>query len=154
MPAAERRAASRTDHAEDVGTLRAEGEAHADFLGAAGYGEREQAMYADGGEQEGDGGEGGERVHLQASGFGFGGDYVAQHTHVGDRQLGIGAGDDAAQGGNEGRGWYGSAQDEIFRQVVNDVAIVDLAIGNVDLRFAFTLQAASADVADHADDGA
>ena len=140
MPAAERRAASREDHAEDVAALRSEREAHADFLGAAGHGEGEQAVNADGGEQEGDGGEGGERAHLYGARFGFGFDDIAEHAHVGDGQLGIGGGDDAAQRGNDGSGRGGSAQNEVLGHVPDDVAIGDLLIRDVDLRLAFAFR--------------
>ena len=77
------------NHADDVAALRAEREAHADFLGAAGYGEREQAVNPDGGEQEGDSGEGAERAGLYGARLGFGFDDIGEHAHVGDGQLGI-----------------------------------------------------------------
>ena len=58
MPAVHRAGRIAENHTEDIAALRTEGEADADFLGAAGYGEREQAVNADGGEQECNGGEG------------------------------------------------------------------------------------------------
>ena len=111
-------------------------------------------MNADGGQQEGDQGEGGQRADLYGARFGFGFHHIAEHAHVADGQLGIGGGDDAAQCGHQGRRRRGGAQDEILGNVPDDVAVGDLPIGNVDLRFALALQAARADFTGHADDGA
>ena len=94
------------------------------------------------------------RADLYGARFGLGLHYFAEHPHVGDGQLGIGGGDDPAQGGNDGARRGGSAQDEVLGDVPDDVAVGHLPVRDVDLRFAFALRAAGADVADHADDGA
>ena len=155
MPAADRRAASRQDHPEDVGALRPQREAYADFLGAAGYGEGEQAVNADGSEQECDQGEGGERAHLHGARFGFGFDDIAEHTHVGDRQVGVGAGDDAgarqAQSPPRGVEMRRTRSFGTYQMMLSSGTWL---VGDVDLRFAFSFRAAGADFAHHAHDGA
>ena len=111
-------------------------------------------MNANGGEQEGDGGEDGERAYLYGARFRFGLDYLAEHADVADGLLRVGGRDDAAKGGEQRAGWCVGAQDEILRGVPDDAAIGDLLVGEVDLRFADALRAAPADVAHYADDGA
>ena len=106
---------------------------------------------ADRGEEERDDRECAEHAQLHRARLGLPVDDGRHRANVGDRHLGVGAPDDRADGRHQRRRIDRRMDEQIFGRIADQVAVGDLLVRQIHLRFARQLEAAHPDVRDHAD---
>ena len=143
------------DHRENRARRGAKRDAHADLLRALRDRERQQAVNADGREQEREHGKRRDHAELHAARRRLERDDLIHRPHVGDRLLRIDAANDLADRCGERR-WIaaGYVHGEIVREVPDQRSVADLPVGRIHLRLARPLESADFHIPDDTDDDA
>ncbi len=135
---------------DDVDTPGAERDSDPDLLGAARYGERQQAVNPDRGEKERNRAERTEYSQLQAARFGLVLNDISKRLHFRNGLRAIGFPNYPPQRGNERNRITRGSKRQVFRRIPG-CNVVGLLPRHVNLGLAASLQTANVNVAHHAD---